>query len=257
MNITAVSQVLRCRVRLLLILAAAGIAGCGASPAAPSSGSSLTVSVTDEVTGRLLVDPVFGVTVQLTAANTYSQPVVGGIATFPSIAPGTYRVTTSVEYGYRQFDVLSVVVEGPRTLTLPMRAIDDIVVTDVFVDGQGSIAKGGTINVPPQGISLHYRGRWQPLRYLPSENFTFDASLDVRFVSTPFLSRQLGPTEWEIILPGVLPCAPPSFNSVVPCETTFSAGTFTLFLARSFGPFLSDTLMNRQQSWPLTFHRVP
>src|SRR5207244_807710 len=114
---------------------AAAFSICCSGPAAPSASPSLVVRVVDDLTREPIVDPVFGLLVMATGPATYRQPVVGGTANFMNTVAGTYQISADYTFGYRQLDVISVVVDKPKEITLPLLLVDDLGVAEVLVDG--------------------------------------------------------------------------------------------------------------------------
>jgi len=248
----------------------ASVTACGGGPAAPSAGASLAVRALDERTRQPITDDDTGITIQLAGTSTYTQRVRSGVATFLGIQPGTYRVTTSAEFGFHQFDVLSVMLEGSRSLELPLTPIDDATATEILVDGQGSIPKGGTIDVPARGgINLHVRGRWQSVTAPFSDTGAFH--LRAYFDEIGDLNRSqtltLRPADWERSLTGFVPCL-----GVVsaPNQCRSQASTLRVIIDRTVGSHTechvvvgcfsvpdNVTVVSKALTWPVTFRLAP
>lgn len=126
---------------------------CCGGPTQPSGSVSVVVRVVDELSELPILDPAFGITVTLTGPSTATQAAIGATAVFSGLAPGAYAVTTDYVYGYRQREAMSVMLDGRHSVTLPLLPVDDLGVTEVVVDGQGSIPKGGTIRRQPWPLS--------------------------------------------------------------------------------------------------------
>ena len=248
----------------------ASVAACGGNPAAPSAGASLVVRAQDERTRQLITDDDTNITIQLAGASTYTQRVRNGVATFSGVPPGMYGVTTSIAFAFHQFDVLSVMLEGSRSLDLPLTPIDDATATEVFVEGQGSIPKGGTINVPAQGgINLHVRGRWQSVTAPFSDTGAFQ--LRAYFDEVGDLNKAetltLRATDWERFISGFVPC-----GGVVsaPNRCGTQASTLRVIIYRRVGshtechtgagcfPVADNvTVASKALTWPVTFRLAP
>ena len=226
--------------------------GCGASPTGPDGGFTVTVTVLDEVTSQPIVDQSFGVSVRLGAAG--AQAAANGKAVISGIASGTYRLTTEIDYGYTQLDLISVTVDASKAVTLRLKPIDDLAVTEVFVEGQGLIAKGGAFDVPAEGVTLRYRGRYQSIKYpwpslLLIQPGTTASNGQAFGGGTRASSVQVSATDWEYTYFGWKPC------DGATCRT--SSEFVNLYMAKVLGsPFNQDALMNKQQRWPMTF-RLP
>jgi hypothetical protein len=263
--VTPSSSASRALLALLSILCV-----CCGGPTTPSGDASLTVRVIDEVTSLPIIDPVFAISVHLTGPATYSQTINGGTASFSGMVPGTYSLTTAgplvtalrgntdFPYGYRQLDVISVAVDRPQTFTLRMLPVDDLEVTEVFVDGQGSIPKGGTITVPSDGLNLTFRGRYQLVKYpRPSRLF---------FTANPFAAgfgygtanpQTQGPpsdVQWEFIMSRWIPCLGGATNMM--CVTA-SESILLGLLDPTARAGAGTTIMSRLQTWPLTYLLAP
>jgi hypothetical protein len=245
------------RRRSLLVLLVAAFAGCG-SPAAPEAGTtSLSVRVLDESTGTPILDSVYAVAVQLVGPQTYTQAAVSGTAEFPSIAPGDYVVTASVLFGYIQLDYLKVSLSGPKTMTVPLTPIDDLGVQEVIVDGQGSIQRGGTINVPASGVTIHFRGKYRssrspwPIVNLISASpessvpgaFAHDSDKSVTVSSA---------SDFEVTETNFVPCHQAHTGSPITCYTQ-SDVIHLVMTTPSTRIVIAKPLAIKDQPWPLKF----
>lgn len=249
------------RRRILLVVLTGLVLACDSLPTAPSSAGSLVVRIVDDLTRQPITDPIYRLEVKLAGANNaYAQPVVKGSATFPAIAEGEYRLTTTGLFGYLQLDVVTVSVEKSKTMTLALAPIDDFGVEQISVDGQGTIPVGGTIAIPVRGVTMRMRGKYQsPRSPWPAKNlFT---------VSVPALnpdadgfgheggraeSGPLSAGEFELAIPNWTPCSQIVEGRLVNCYN--SADTLMLTMStpseRGFG---GSPLIRKFQSWALKF----
>lgn len=227
---------------------------CCGGPTSPTGEASLVVRVVDDVTSLPIIDPVFGISVHLTGPAAYSQTATGGTARFSRMVPGTYSLTTEFSYGYRQLDIISVVVDRPLTFTLPMLPVDDIGLTEVFVDGQGIIPQGGFISVAADGVNITFRGRYQLVKYARPPLFGFLADpFSAPFEYGTAASYVPGPpsdTQWEFTMSRWIPCLGSSAN--LRCLTASES-----ILLRLTDPHAragaGTTIMNRMQPWPIRY----
>jgi len=231
---------------------------CCGGPTSPSGDASLVVNVVDESTTLPIVDPGFGITVKLTGPATYSQIVSGGTARFSSMVAGLYRLTTEYVYGYRQLDVISVMVDRPQTLRLSMLRVDDLGVTEVFVDGQGSIPKGGAIDVPAGGVTLTFRGRYQLVNYARPAllGFFADPFCDPFEYGTAgaFTDGPPNDTQWERSMARWIPCIGGPFD--LRCVTATDSILVTLADPRARAG-AGTVIMRRLQPWPISYRLAP
>ena len=255
---------------LVAIAGFAMLAGCGGSPTAPAGGAILVVRALDERTRQPIIDNDTGITVQLAGTSVHTQRVKDGVTTFSGIQPDTYRVTTTADFAFHQFDVFSIVLDGVRSFDLALTPIDDAIATEILVDGQGSIPRGGTVDVPAQGgINIHYRGKWQSLTAPFSETGAFH--LRAYFDEVGDLNKSealaLHPSDWERSLTGFVPCL-----GVVsaPNQCRSQASTLRVIINRTVGShtechtgagcFPVDdlvTVASKAFNWPVTFRLAP
>lgn len=242
---------------LLLIHAAA----CGRSPAAASGASSLTVRLVDDTSGQPIVDPVFGITVRMAGTANVAR-AINGLAVFTGVSPGTYAVTSDVGFGYMQMDAVSVRVAGPTSVDARLTPIEDLIVTEVVAEGQGSIPDGGAILVPADGVNLRLRGRYQTRKSpWPAQNqFFVDTyfAIEARSLGSERSEKgdPLSVDEWQIVIDGYKPCTrdleaqthcySPSSDLIVDFYTPSRGG-------RDAGAFLAL----RRQPWTLNFRLGP
>ena len=253
------------RRRLLLAVLSAGSVACGSSPTAPSDRMSLRVQVLDDASRQAITDSVYRLELRLTGSgNSYTQPVINGAATFPAVARGDYRLTTTSLFGYLQIDVVAVTVDESKSVTLALAPIDDLGVEQISVDGQGTIPVGGTIAIPVKGVTLRMRGKYQsPRSPWPAKNlFT---------VSVPALnpdvdgfghdggraeSGPVSPGEFELAIPNWTPCAQIADGRLIDCYT--SADTLILTMSTPFDRGFGGTpLIRKYQKWALKFELAP
>jgi hypothetical protein len=236
-----------------LILALSSCLACS-SPSGPSGSSSLAVQLLDELTGQPITDAGFGIVVQIAGPGISTQQPVNGTAVFSGIASGTYRVTTDVGYGYRQLDIVTVNVDGTNSLPLKLKPIDDLMVTGIFVDGQGSIPDGGTIDIPFEGVTLRFRGKYRPLKYpWPSEyvfQVYFNSAQDLRSVQ----SEPTNSSDWQSTQTGWVPCTRDAQRNQR-CDT--SGDLLNLYFAKYFGSQAQEALMVKTQQWLVHFRLTP
>jgi hypothetical protein len=223
------------------------------------------------VTRRLIIDNDTGITVQLLSGTfSYSQPAREGLATFQGIQPGTYRVTTTAEFGFRQPEAVSILVDGDRSADVELTPVDDAIATEVFVDGQGSISKGGTIDVPAQGgINIRYRGKWQSVTTPFSDGGSLRLRASFDDVGELHTSETLAlrPAEWERSLNGFVPCLG-VVSAPIQCRTQASA--VHVIVDRVVGSHMEChtgagcfqvpdivTIASRAVAWPVTFRLAP
>lgn len=237
---------------LFLLLFVFVNASCG-GPTSPSGSPSLVVRVVDESTGFPIVDPAFGLRVKLAGPVNSNEAVQSGAASFSNLLAGTYSLTTEYVYGYRQLDVISILVDQPKTLTLPMLSVDDLGVTEVFVRGQGSIPKGGVISIPASGVELTFRGRYQLVNYpRPSVLgiFADPFSAPFEYSSGTLLGGPLTDSEWEFTMSRWLPC-----DGSSRCITSSESILVTMSDPRGRAG-AGTIIMRRLQPWPLTFRSI-
>ena len=245
--------------RACLVLGVILAAACDSSPASPSGHSSLRVQVVDDVTGAPITDSGYRLELQLTAADrAYTQPVVNGTADFSGVVAGSYRLTTTSLFGYVQLDVLNVTVAGISSTTLRLAPIDDFGVEQISVDGQGAIPLNGTIAIPPRGVTLRFRGRYQsPRSPWPTPN---GFSVSIQSATSDTFGHDGGATtggptsatEFEIAVPNWTPCARLVDGRLSDCFS--SADTLRLTMSTPFdGRFGGVPLIRKSQKWPLKF----
>jgi hypothetical protein len=225
----------------------------------PTGSPSLVVRVLDDSTRLPITDSAFGIVVRLDGQATYSQPAIGGTASFPSLASGIYRLTTEYAYGYRQVDLVSLTVDRPQTFTLSLLPFDDLGVTEVLVDGQGSIPKGGTIDIPLEGVTVTFRGRYQLVSYTSPLRLTFRANFSAPSGNElgPLLGFAAGPltaTDWEVTRRGWIPC----YVDYRPSSPTTTCLTVTdSIVLELYDPLgragAGTSIMGRHQPWPVTY----
>lgn len=248
----------------LAVLVVGGLA-CGSSPTAPSDGTSLRVQVIDDATRQAITDPIYRLELQLTGTGTsYTQRVVNGSATFPAVARGEYRLTTSALFGYLQIDVVAVTVDQTRTITLALAPIDDLGVEEISVDGQGTIPVGGTIVIPLRGVMLRMRGRYQsPRSPWPARN-SFSVLVPALNPEVDGFGHEGGRTdsrpvsrnEFELSIPNWTPCARIVDGRLIGCYT--SSDTLVLTMSTPFDRgFGATPLIRKYQRWALKFDLAP
>ncbi len=240
----------------ILLVAAA----CDNSPSSPSGDASLRVLVINEATNAAIVNPAHRLELHLTApARTYTQPVVDGRAEFTDVVPDEYRLTTTSLFGYLQLDLLTVGVKDATSLTLPLAPIDDLGVEQVSVDGL-AVPMGGMISIPPRGVTLRLRGRYQsPRSPAPAAN-GFSVSIPSVTPGIDGVGHEGGATtgqplsadEFEIAIPNWTPCTRFAGARLSGCFTASDALVLTMSTPFS-GRFGGTPLIRKSQRWPLTY----
>lgn len=248
-----------CFFRSSFLLSSLSLIGvCCGGPTAPSGDASVVVRVIDEATSLPIVDPAFGISVKLTGPATYTRTVSGGTASFSSVVSGTYSLTTEFTYGYRQLDLISIIIDRPQTFTLPMLPVDDLGLTEVLVDGQGSIPKGGSINVAADGVTLTFRGRYQLVKYPRPSLLGFLAdpfSAPFEYgTAASYVTAPPSDTQWEFTMSRWVPCLGGSVN--LTCVTASESILLRLNDPRARAG-AGTTIMSRLQSWPITYRLAP
>lgn len=250
---------------VLILVLIVGSLACESSPTAPSKGTSLRVHVIDDVTRQAITDPVYRLELQLTGTrDSYTQPVVNGIASFPDVAHGAYRLTTAALFGYLQIDVVAVDVDQSKTMTLALAPIDDLGVEHILVDGQGTIPVGGTIAIPVRGVMLRMRGKYQsPRSPWPAKN-SFAVLVPALNPDADGFGHEGGrtesgpvsPNEFELSVPNWTPCARIVDGRLIDCYT--SSDTLALTMSTPFDRGFGGTpLIRKYQKWALKFDLAP
>lgn len=230
---------------------------CGTTT--PSGTATLTVRTIDERTNQLILESAFGITVRVSGSATREQRVTNGLTVFDAIPTGLYTITTIIDYGYRQLDVVSVSVSEAKTYDVRLTPIDDLTATQIVVEGQGSIPKGGTIDVPADGLTIRFQGKYISPRFPWPNPVIFSADIvDVtgRGVGSglfPQSALALGPSDWAYVIRQWRPCERASDRSVT-CVMQSDA-IFLSMGKQNNGP--STDLMGKRQAWPLTFRLAP
>jgi hypothetical protein len=211
------------------------------------------VRAVDQSSGRPVSSNIYGITVAIQGPATSTATVANGRATFQGLPHGTYTVTSHAEYGYDESPALTARLDGDQTVTLNLTPIDDALVTEVFVEGVGVIGKGATINVPPAGIDLRVRGKYQSLAnpwqltYVIVEMLSPDGRAYGASVCCAATHTVSGPNDFEY-----------SIRGWVPCSGTFCSDTDALNVKLHYfppGAFFSTVLRNKSQPWPIMFRR--
>ena len=250
----------------LIVVFTLGTLACAGTPTAPSDRTSLRVQVIDDATRRVITDSVYRLELELTGSrDSYTQPVVNGIATFPDVAHGEYRLTTVALFGYLQIDVVAVAVDESKTMTLALAPIDDFGVEQISVDGQGTIQTGGTIAIPVRGVMLRMRGKYQSPRspwpaknsfsvLVPALNPDVDGAFGHEGGRTE--SGPVSPNEFELTIPNWTPCARIGDGRLIDCYT--SSDTLMLTMSTPFDRGFGGTpLIRKFQKWALKFDLAP
>jgi hypothetical protein len=256
-------RVMRRRI-FLAVLLTMGLA-CDRSPAGPSRGFSLRVQVVDDITRQPIANPMYRLQLQLAGASaSFTQPVVDGTAVFPNVLEGEYRLTTAALFGYLQLDLLTVLLDQSKTMTLSLTPIDDLGVEQILVDGQGTIPVGGTIAIPLRGVTLRMRGKYQsPRSPWPARNL-FSATVPSLNPDVDGFGHEggrtesgpLSPSDFELAIPNWTPCSRIVDGRLVNCYT--SADTLMLTMSTPFeGGFGGSPLIRKYQKWALKFELVP
>jgi hypothetical protein len=237
-------------------------AACGGSPAAASGASSLTVRLVDDVSGQPIVDPVFGITVRMAGTANLAQRANNGFAVFTGISAGTYTLTSEIGFGYMQMDAVSVRVAGPTSVDARLTPIEDLIVTEVVAEGQGSIPDGGTILVPADGVNLRVRGRYQTRKSpWPAQNqFFVDTyfAIEARSLGSERSEKgnALSADEWEIIVDGYKPCTQ-DLEAQTHCYSPASDLIADFYTPSRGGRDAGAFLALRRQPWTLNFRLGP
>jgi hypothetical protein len=237
----------------VLAFSAACAASCG-GPTEPSGRASLVVTVIDQSTGRPITSDIHGIAVTVQGPATTTMNAVGGTATFRALPSGTYVITSRADYGYEQTGDISVLVEADKTVALNLKPIDDAIVTEVFVEGQGVIGKGGTVDVPASGISFRMRGKYQSianpwqLTYVIVEMLSPDGRAYGASNCCAATHLVTGPNDFEYAIRGWFPC------SGVFCSDTAALNVKLYYFPP--GAFFSMVLRNKSQAWPIAFRTV-
>jgi hypothetical protein len=240
--------------RLISLLLA--MSACG-SPTSPSAAGRLTVRLLDDSTGQPITGQQFGIAVTATGPARATIASSNAIAEFAELPAGTYRMTTDVAFGYYQVDFISLTLgEAARSLDLRLKPIDDLGLSEVFVDGQGSIPKGGTIEMSPPGVTIRFRGGYKIVNYaFPANVVHFvEYQTSPENISLSFQERsqtQLSPGEWEARHVNLSPAAH-SFDRIVNCEIRVNA-LFLDMMDPQGRAGAGTILMLKTQSWPLVF----
>ncbi len=223
-------------------------AGCG-RPVSPSGTPSLVVRFTDEVTGQLVTDVLVGLVAHVEGPSASNSAAVNGIATFSDLPSTTYTVTATAKYGYAVLDVFHVTLTESRTVEFQLRPKNDVIVTEVFVDGQGAVPPGGAIDVSDAGITLHLRGKYLAW----SAPWPAPKSFDVGFIAAAsrlkYADVTQSPSDWEAL-----------HTQWKPCTNVVGGGVACFTHVDSIQANMNDlqfrpsvSLAGRTQPWPVTF----
>lgn len=137
-------------------------------------------------------------------------------------------------------------------------ATEDATVTEIMVEGQGSIPKNGTINIPQSGVNFRFRGIYQSLRFPWPIRHLFSVSIltDGRAfgsASYPPSSEPSNPFEWEYSIRNWRPCIREidGFVFCYPASDTLSIAM------QIWEPGRMPISVRKRQSWPLVFRLMP
>ena len=237
----------------LAVFACAGALSCG-GPTAPSDTPTLVVTAIDQSSSQPITTDIHAIAITVQGPVASTMPVAGGAATFRALPPGTYLITGRADYGYEQAAQVSVSVDGDKSVALNFRPIDDAIVTEVFVEGQGVIGKGGTINVTPSGVSFRMRGKYQSitnpwqLTYVIVEMLAPDGRAYGASNCCAATHTVTGPNDFEYAIRGWFPC------SGLFCSDTAALNVKLHYFPP--GAFFSTVLRNKSQPWPITFRTL-
>jgi len=242
------------------------VVACGGSPTVPSSGSPLTVRVIDGGSNQLVSGD--NVTVTLAGPSQRTGSASTGVVTFSAVVPGPYSVSVT-GFGLKQSQPVNVDVPATTSVDVATSAVDDIGITSLTVDGQGTIQPGGTIDIPARGgVTIRFGGSWRSVTYpaTPADAFAFVVQ---RFPAAELSQSEtwsIGPSTWERILTGFVPCSG-DVTAPIGCRTT--SDTFGIALVHHNGShtechaggcfqvFDDQILARKTVTWPLTFRLAP
>lgn len=134
---------------------------------------------------------------------------------------------------------------------------NDLEVTEVLVDGQGSITRGGTIRIPAEGVTLTLKGRYQlvntPVQRLFIEAYPFSSTI-FGTGAAPRSGGAESETTWSVTRTRWVPCSggPVDLRCVAVTE---SIQVEMEDIAARAGA--GEVIVNRLQPWVLHYLLAP
>jgi hypothetical protein len=211
------------------------------------------VRAIDQSSGQPIASDIYGIAVTVQGPATSTMAIANGRATFPALPPGTYTIKARAEYGYDEPAAMTVTIDNDQAIALNLNPIDDALVTEVFVEGVGTIGKGAIVSVPTAGIDLRIRGKYQSIAnpwqvtYVIVEMLSPDGRAFGASICCAATHLVTSPNDFEY-----------SIRGWVPCSGTFCSDTDALNVKLHYfppGAFFSTVVRNKSQPWPIVFRR--